>query len=101
MSWYPKEAYGELADDAGAGAAAVTHLAEITNVAEAQVAGQLDLVVRFLRIGRQPVHFRQRDARVIQRIEYRGAGQLQFRFGQLLAEGCLADARYGRLVLDH
>jgi hypothetical protein len=80
-----------LADHTAAGAAAEADLAEPRDVAEPDVAGDVDLAVVLHRVGRETVDVAGCDPALVQRARDREARELQLRLGQSLAERRLTD----------
>ena len=94
------DGHRRLTDDAAARAAAEPDLREPGDVAEPDVAGDVDLAVRLHRVRREAVDLRRLDARVVERDRDRLARERQLGVGQALAERRLPDADDRGLVLD-
>src|SRR5438128_2327404 len=90
-----------MTDDATPRAAAVADLAEPGDVAEAEVAGDVDLVGRLQRVRGEPVDLARCDPGVVECGLDRPQGQHDLRVRQALAPLGLADADDRRRVPQH
>ena len=98
--WPVATAIAAWPTDAAAGAAAVADLGEEGDVAEADVAGDLDLAVGLHRVRREPVDLGGLDAGVVERREH-GLSASSVFVGQPLGERRLADADDRGLISQH
>src|SRR3954452_23324393 len=90
-----------MADDAATGTAPVAHLAEERDVAEAEVAGDLDLFGGLECVRREPVDFPGRDAGVVERELDGLQGEALLGPVEPLGELRLPDPRDRGPVADH